>query len=85
MHQLHLCKQVFDFGRRPVSHGYFGKYHVIDDERPAATGLIELGDRPGYPFGIAGYDIKQDIGINEGQSSPRVSAMTSSVVIPGPA
>jgi hypothetical protein len=69
---------------KPESWSNLGTDHCIDDQRAASLRLRNLSGRPGKPNRIRREDVQQDIGINEcchrAQSSPRVSAILSSVV-----
>jgi len=69
---------------KPESWSNLSTDHCIDDQRAASLRLRNLSGRPAKPNRISREDVQQDIGINEcchrAQSSPRVSAILSSVV-----
>lgn len=62
----------------------FGIDDVVDDQRTRSLSTGERLRRPILPNRISGQQIQQHIRIYERQSSPRVRAMISSVVRPGP-
>src|SRR5882757_7436362 len=59
---------------------------VVDQERPSEGGFLQPGQRPIQPFRIFGEHVQQNVRIHQRhRSSPRSSAMSSSVEGPGPA
>ena len=76
-------------GYAPLNHlvprGKLRIDHRVYDERTINRHIVQCSGRPTRPDGILCDEVQQDIGINQRQSSPRVIAIISSVLSPGPA
>jgi hypothetical protein len=77
--------EVIQFLDACISRRKFAEDNGIDVERPDGCGLLDCRQGPIEPIRIVGGEVEQYVGIDERQSSPRISFITSSVVIPGPA